>query len=802
MYIRKLYEPEDKLRLQIPGHGTGSAAGSAAQQEVRGKVTQSRSPQAQAAASGAAQGGRRYTTKTGLPSLYVPEENTWLSRGSFGDGYQFGDVARGITGTMLETSENVFTGALRVAENAVDAVAGRAAKIKPLERPLTEFVKKDLIDEEKLARGYTKYWSLPGWAGMAFSVDPDRDSFLGDKGEALAQSAGQLALTAGANSVGIPGDLITGVTSYGSEVESALRAGATPKQANASATISALGEVITEKGFGAIKFGGKALDDALVDNLTDGISNKVWKTLAKAGLGGIGEGNEEIASEVISRLGQWLTYQNDKTIREMLLSGEAREAYLDSFLGGLALGAPAGAVDTVLSENDGSTPKKTQGKPLQNQTTGPNTDVLTQPQVTKPGETGKTTTASRPDDAPRRVLLTEPEGTVDTTIETNKPATAPKTPQIQPEAAIPDTAQDTPKTQTDIPYYTTDTWTNDLNGVWTDTDAVDTNADSAVTPVRYEDALRDYLGKGTEPTAVLNTGSDAEPSVPQEAAPKPKEQIISELAPKIRTSNMTPGRAMIAAEQTYADAEKRFGANASAVLEQIEPGQNPRKFLDGFQNAYLAGKLGDKAALENSTAAAYLTEEQKKYAYEIGLPSITKKAIEKSEKRGKIEYIEAKGNVFSASVSTGGHRNESPLMEAQIVEAQKAARRQGFDGEVFYSDYSSTAFHGSAEGHGFCFLVVGTDAYPSLDGKSANERVSVDGCMAHEVVGHYEAWLKGTTQSDPVLEEAQASIRASKFGVGLSTEERVVLFEDAMDRLDRVGISFEQIKDKLDIWER
>ena len=265
---------------------------------------------------------------------------------------------------------------------------------------------------------------------------------------------------------------------------------------------------------------------------------------------------------------------------------------------------------------------------------------------------------------------------------------------------------------------------------------------------------------------------------------------------------MQLGLGVIEAQRLYADAERIFGSNADAVLEMFQPGQNPRQFLDGFQNSYLTGKMGDKAALENSTAATYLTEEQKKYAYEIGLPSITKKTIEKSEKRGKIEYTEAKGNIFSASVSTGGHRNESPLTEDQIVLAQKAARRQDFDGEVFYSDYSSTAFHGSAEGHGFCFLVVGTDAYPSLDGKSANERVSVDGCMAHEVVGHYEAWLKGTTQSDPVLEEAQASIRASRFGVGLSTEERVVLFEDAMDRLDRAGISFEQIKDKLDIWER
>ena len=68
----------------------------------------------------------------------------------------------------------------------------------------------------------------------------------------------------------------------------------------------------------------------------------------------------------------------------------------------------------------------------------------------------------------------------------------------------------------------------------------------------------------------------------------------------------------------YAKAEERFGSDMDAVLESYQPGQNPRKFLDGFQNAYIAGKLGNEAALENSTAAAYLTEEQREMAYELG----------------------------------------------------------------------------------------------------------------------------------------------------------------------------------------
>ena len=50
----------------------------------------------------------------------------------------------------------------------------------------------------------------------------------------------------------------------------------------------------------------------------------------------------------------------------------------------------------------------------------------------------------------------------------------------------------------------------------------------------------------------------------------------------------------------------------------FQPGQDPRKFLDGFRNAYLSGKMGSRAALENSTAVAYLTEEQRTAAYTLG----------------------------------------------------------------------------------------------------------------------------------------------------------------------------------------
>jgi len=115
--------------------------------------------------------------------------------------------------------------------------------------------------------------------------------------------------------------------------------------------------------------------------------------------------------------------------------------------------------------------------------------------------------------------------------------------------------------------------------------------------------------------------------------------VIAELAPKIQKPGITPGRAMIAAEQTYADAEKRFGPDAATVLGYLQPGQDPRRFLDGFQNAYILGKQGaGKSALNNSSAAAYLTDSQREYSYALG-----EQVSRGLEKGGKIATIEPEG---------------------------------------------------------------------------------------------------------------------------------------------------------------
>jgi len=102
-------------------------------------------------------------------------------------------------------------------------------------------------------------------------------------------------------------------------------------------------------------------------------------------------------------------------------------------------------------------------------------------------------------------------------------------------------------------------------------------------------------------------------------------------------------------------------------------------------------------------------------------------------------------------------------------------------------------------------LNIGTDVLPSTNpriaAKSANSRVSGKGAVAHEVVGHRAAARAGRTQDIPVLEEAQASIRAARFAPGLTAIERLTLIRDAVERLRKAGLRVSDVRPNLWIEE-
>lgn len=301
------------------------------------------------------------------------EERTWFQRGAFEDGFSLKNLGKAILGSAEDVIENVGTGIVGMGEKLVDSFVHLAPYYSQSQfyqnggsflsedmqekqnqafevgkKSAAEFIQKDLYDEEKVVK---QIYSNNTISKRLLNADPDDLSVFGEKSDALAQSAGQLAATAALSSAGVPWFLTTGVTSYGGEVENALKQGATMEEAGVSGLITAGAEILTEKISGGIKFGGKTLDEGLTKIIARNITDKTARTLMKLGLDATGEGFEEVLSGAISAVGQRIAYDDNKDISfdELFFSEEAFE----SFIGGAVLGGGSSVIGAVKSAKNG-----------------------------------------------------------------------------------------------------------------------------------------------------------------------------------------------------------------------------------------------------------------------------------------------------------------------------------------------------------------------------------------------------------------------------------------------------------------
>lgn len=95
------------------------------------------------------------------------------------------------------------------------------------------------------------------------------------------------------------------------------------------------------------------------------------------------------------------------------------------------------------------------------------------------------------------------------------------------------------------------------------------------------------------------------------------------------------------------------------------------------------------------------------------------------------------------------------------------------------TDHSRTRFVEDSD-----VVYLGADAYPG-EGFSANSRMSVLACLAHEL-SHAERYKQGfrrpAEMPESLIDEAETSLNAS-YHQSLSTKDREDLREDARDRL-------------------
>lgn len=112
---------------------------------------------------------------------------------------------------------------------------------------------------------------------------------------------------------------------------------------------------------------------------------------------------------------------------------------------------------------------------------------------------------------------------------------------------------------------------------------------------------------------------------------------------------------------------------------------------------------------------------------------------------------------------------------------------------IIFTRDSSTAYFPGTDA-----LRIGPDLLPHrnppVGTMGANSRIGLKGCIAHELKGHRRAALAGKTHPNPLLEEAQASIRGARFGHDLSKAERYTLLRDAVSRLAQHGIRIKDVK--------
>ncbi len=287
------------------------------------------------------------------------KDRSWFQRGALGEHTgqldPYTRFMRTASGTVRDVANDVAAGILGMGESLVDAILyldqlnpayaflkqDTKDQLKSDNRALIE---KDLYDENAIAE-FLNGWTPVSLLHETMDGDIEEDSVLGDKSDALVQSAGQLAGTAALQAVGVPWFLTTGVTAFGGEVENAYKHGATDSEAGLSGLISAGSEILFEKLSGGIKFGGKTLDDLLTKKLTSKISNKLVRNLVEIGMDAAGEGTEEVMTSLASNLGSSLYREED--LSTILWSEEAMDEYLESYIGGAVLGGASSAARAI-----------------------------------------------------------------------------------------------------------------------------------------------------------------------------------------------------------------------------------------------------------------------------------------------------------------------------------------------------------------------------------------------------------------------------------------------------------------------
>ena len=222
--------------------------------------------------------------------------------------------------------------------------------------------------------------------------------------------------------------------------------------------------------------------------------------------------------------------------------------------------------------------------------------------------------------------------------------------------------------------------------------------------------------------------------------------------------------------------------------------------LDQAKNAAKSGCYIDALSYREQGEKA-----QNQGLLSTGMAAIGANSVRPLLKNGVLEarFQLAKRTGPKRQVETGGLRGERALTDAQKLEMKTYVKKLGMpeDNIKFWS--ANTGYADS-----FDALFIGTDVMPAprpsgLGTATANQRMGWKAALSHEITGHRASGLAGKAHlPGSAMDEAQASIRAARFGEDLTRLERIRLLRDGINRLHKEGLKIRDVRHKLWITEK
>ena len=264
--------------------------------------------------------------------------NTWFKKS---EAMNDKNKARGIARTALSTgydiSGNFLRGVGSIIEGASDTVKYGYAGVQSL-LGNKEKAKK-IRDEASQVNNFENF--------LGFNENETKNSVLGKKSEGVVQGIGYYGGMIALQSAGVPWEITSSSTSFGSSYGEALNEGATANQAFLFGLGSAAAELISEKIFSGINLprtGKNILNtEKFIETQTDKIKSELIKKLVKFGINSLGEGAEEIVSGVATEAAKRLIYSNEWNY--------STQDALDDFISGTIVAGITGGAQNLFMKN-------------------------------------------------------------------------------------------------------------------------------------------------------------------------------------------------------------------------------------------------------------------------------------------------------------------------------------------------------------------------------------------------------------------------------------------------------------------